>query len=127
MSDQPDPLADARAFLAAGRLEEALHLAWNATMPAVLSQDASTLTAAAALAAEIADATTGALAKEARENAAYWTACIAMPRDSQPSSWSIRSWFRRAPKGERVPCPDCAELILTDAKVCRFCGYRLDA
>lgn len=24
--------------------------------------------------------------------------------------------------GRRVPCPNCAEMILPDAKVCRFCG-----
>lgn len=25
----------------------------------------------------------------------------------------------------RVKCPRCAELIMPDAKVCRFCGYEL--
>lgn len=25
----------------------------------------------------------------------------------------------------RVPCPECAELILPEAKVCKHCGYRL--
>ncbi len=27
----------------------------------------------------------------------------------------------------RVPCPFCAELILPEAKVCRFCGRELPA
>lgn len=26
----------------------------------------------------------------------------------------------------RLKCPDCAELILAEAKVCKHCGYRLD-
>ena len=26
----------------------------------------------------------------------------------------------------RIPCPNCAELILPEAKVCRFCGHSLD-
>ena len=25
----------------------------------------------------------------------------------------------------RIKCPSCAELIMPDAKICRFCGYRL--
>ena len=29
-----------------------------------------------------------------------------------------------APEGFQR-CPDCAELIMEDARVCRFCGYRL--
>lgn len=28
-------------------------------------------------------------------------------------------------EGARVPCPQCAELVLPAAKVCRFCGHRL--
>jgi len=26
---------------------------------------------------------------------------------------------------QRIPCPYCAEMILPDAKVCRFCGREL--
>ena len=28
-------------------------------------------------------------------------------------------------EGARVPCPNCAELVLPAAKTCRFCGHRL--
>ncbi len=120
-----DPLAAARAALASGRADEALRLAWEATMPAVLGQDNEQLRASAAFAGELAEASAGGTREEARQNAAYWLACISDPRDAQPSAWSIRSWFTRAPKERRMPCPECAESIAATAKVCRFCGHRL--
>lgn len=30
-------------------------------------------------------------------------------------------------EGQRRPCPSCAELVLVDAKKCRFCGESLAA
>lgn len=120
-----DVLAEARAALARGRVEDAIRMAWKATMPAVLSQDSEQLARSAAFAAEVANVATGSAKQEAREQAAYWTACIVEPRDQQPSAWNVRSWFTRAPKEERQPCPQCAEMIMVNAQVCRFCGSNL--
>ena len=124
MTGPPDPLAPARAALDAERPDEALRLAWQATMPAVLHQDDEALGRAVDFAEEVAARSTGAVRAEALQNAAYWAACVTSPRDGQGSAWSFRRWFSRAPKDERIPCPECAEMIMKDAKVCRFCGHR---
>jgi len=30
-----------------------------------------------------------------------------------------------SPLSNRIKCPRCAEMIMPDAKICRFCGYKL--
>lgn len=126
MTDLQDPLVTAWAALDAGRPDEALRLAWQATMPAVLHQDDEALNRAALLAEEIAARSEGPVRQEALQNAAYWAACVTSPRDGQGSAWSFRRWFSRPPRQVRIPCPECAESIMKDARVCRFCGHRLD-
>lgn len=120
-----DVLSDARVALANGRMDEALRLAWHATMPAVLSQDSDQLEASTSFAQEVAAVTTGKTREEARQQAAYWSACLEEPREIDGSMWSRLRWFRRTPPEERHPCPQCAELIMVNAKVCRFCGHAL--
>ena len=51
-------------------------------------------------------------------------------------AWAIAALIRgrRAPDAARLPtsalgtthkkCPDCAELVLSEARVCKHCGYR---
>ena len=60
---------------------------------------------------------------DAEQLAAFCTACILEPRDKSAKLWEFKGWFRRDPKTRH--CPDCAEEIAIDARVCRFCGYRL--
>ena len=122
-----DALESARAALEAGDPSEALRRAFKVTKNAVRTQDDDMLRSAAALAATIAESTDGRVAKEARQYSLYWLACIEEPRDQQSNAWSFRSWFQRTPREKRRPCPQCAESIVVDAKVCRFCGHRLDA
>lgn len=118
-----DPLDDARTALARGRTSVAVRLAWNDVRSAVLAQDESTITAGMHLAEEIAAASDGRTRKQAEQLAAYCSACIREPQEPVGSTWALArlvTWGRR-----RRPCPDCAEQIPVDARVCRYCGYRL--
>lgn len=40
--------------------------------------------------------------------------------------WSAAGAPSESAEGERRPCPDCAELVLVAARVCRFCGADLE-
>jgi len=42
-----------------------------------------------------------------------------------PLAWALAS--PQAPGEERLPCPHCAEPILTAARVCHFCRRALPA
>lgn len=54
----------------------------------------------------------GRMEKDAKARGLPWP-----PRPTAPA-------LMQADEPERVPCPECAELIMPAAKVCRFCGYR---
>lgn len=119
-----DPLADARTALANGKHGQAVRLAWNDVRTAVLAQDVDTITAGRHLAEEIAAASDGRARTEAEQLAAYCTGCLLEPQEPVGSLWALgrlTAWGRR----RRRPCPDCAELIAVDARVCRYCGHRL--
>lgn len=117
-------LESARAALEAGNPSSAIDFAWRAVRPAVLRQDVATIRETRAFAEGVAAQASGAAQDEAEQLAAYCTACILQPRDAQPSVWSTKRLFSWG--SAKKTCPDCAERVLSDARVCRYCGYRFD-
>lgn len=124
MTNAENPLDDARGALKAGDPAHALRLAWKEVRPAVLARRSDVITSTMQLAEEIAIATDGSTQEEAEKLAAYCAACLLQPRDPTDSVWSMKRLFNVGGPRRR-PCPDCAEEIAVDARVCRFCGFRL--
>lgn len=116
-------LDDARRALASGRPESAVELAWRAVRPAVIAQDVDFIRQTMHLADEVASQCSGPTSDDAEKLSSYCAACIVTPRDTQPSPWSLKRLLAFRTDDTRA-CPDCAERIKAEARVCRFCGYR---
>jgi len=115
-------IEDARAEWSRGHARRAVSLAWNAVNLAMDRGDDDILREAAALARAIAGEEGGATSREARQLADYCEACLAGAGNGTRSEGVlglIAGWRRRR------RCPDCAEHIAREARVCPHCGYRL--
>lgn len=122
-----DPLSNARDALERGEYATALRLAWSASRPAVLAQDDAVLTQTIDLADRIARDAHGDVCDEAQKLSVYCAECISVPRSQQPSPWSMKKLFSWGGASAQKKCPDCAEDIALEARVCRYCGYRYSA
>jgi hypothetical protein len=115
-------LEKARALLAE-QPGQALKHAWRAATIAAQRRDDEALRTVGELGRDVRDRLEGREERDARRLVRY---CDEAVEDNQlrrqgflPRSWS---WART--RTELKKCPDCAETILRDANVCRFCGYR---
>lgn len=112
----------AQAEWVRGNARKAVAAAWDAVNRAMDRGDDSVMRGAAELARTIAGATSGSVAEEARRLTDYCDGCLAgVGSGTQAESLlnMITGWRRRR------SCPDCAESIARNARVCPHCGYRL--
>lgn len=116
----------AREALERGRSRRALGLAWRAAIRSISSNDREGVDELIGLAEAIRDRSEGRTRQEASTLAAY---CAYARDNPQPSRIfgveRIRGERRRpdSPEAGKV-CPDCAETVKREARVCRFCGHR---
>ena len=105
-----------------GNARKAVAAAWDAVNRAMDRGDDSVMRGAADLSRTIADATSGSVAVEAGRLTEYCDGCLAgVGSGTQAESLlnMITGWRRRR------SCPDCAESIARNARVCPHCGFRL--
>ncbi len=119
-----EDLHSARVHLAAGHVRRALSAAWRAADAALLEGDSLTLQSVIPLAEQIGHVATGGQSRDAEQLASYCTHALD-GAGGGVESHSILSRISRWRQPRRT-CPDCAEQISAQARVCRYCGFRFD-
>ncbi len=117
-----DYLQKARANLAAGHFSRSLKAGWWAADAALLEGDVETLRSVIDLAEALSQVSVGRVAQDAQRLDAYCRHCY--DGEGAESQGVLARLFRWGPR--KRTCPDCAEQILPKARVCRYCGFRLD-
>lgn len=115
-------IEDARAEWARGQARKAISLAWDAVNRAMDHGDDEILRQAADLARVIANEKQGSVGREAQRLADYCGYCLSGVGNGSRSEGVlglIAGWRRKR------KCPDCAEPISREARVCPHCGFRL--
>lgn len=120
-------LASAREALERRKPRQAVRKAWAGGQLAAWLNDTAGLEAAIEVAKLIQARTDGRDRADAEALVRYCSHCLV---DAEAGLRQSPSPFARfLGKGTARPvktCPDCAETIHSEAKVCRFCGHRFE-
>jgi hypothetical protein len=118
----------ARQELAAGQHAAAGRTAWQAVNQAMLESNRRCVGDALEVARSLAAVTDGRTRDDMETLERYCQAVIDGAGGGVDGT-GVMNWIfsrrTKAPPTDRMRCPECAEDIHVDAKVCRFCGHRL--
>lgn len=115
------PLARAHEQWAQGRAKAAIGSGWDAANEALVAGDRESVEDVRRLATAIASATGGRLADDATTLANYCRLSLEGVGTGVQASSVVGRMFGRT---KRRKCPDCAEKISQEARVCPHCRYR---
>ena len=116
-----DQLQAARAAWADGNARSATAAGWKAVNDAMILGDRGVVADVGALADGIAHASGGKVAGDAAKLAEYCRLCL----EGVGNGTQARSVLGRLiGRSRKRKCPDCAESISSEAKVCPHCRYR---